>query len=280
VRIDGGPFQAGVPAGVSASFTVSATAHDVALSLAAPDGWTVTPDGPLKRPRVRPGETFTARWTVTPSRTVQPYPLLRADAAFTQGGTPRAVADARAVRVSPPTPAGEVYVSDLPLVRSTNGWGPVEPDTSNGEDVAGDGRPLTVGGTRYAKGLGTHAPSSVRVWLGGNCTAFSAVVGVDDEVGDAGSVSFAVVGDASAKAHTGVLTGTAAGQRLTVDVTGVRWLDLDVTDGGDNGYSDHADWADARLSCSPDPGLAQRPRAVPDRLMRLSASGATREDRS
>jgi beta-galactosidase len=209
---------------------------------------------------------------------VQSYPLLHARATFTRDGAPRAVADTRAVQVSPPTPAGEVYVSDLPLVRSTNGWGPVEPDTSNGEDAARDGRPLSVGGTGYAKGLGTHAPSSVRVWLGGNCTAFSAVVGVDDEVGDAGSVTFAVAGDAGAKAHTGVLTGTAAGQRLTVDVTGVRWLDLDVTDGADNGYSDHADWADARLSCSPDPASAPRPCAVPDRLMTLSGSSATRRD--
>jgi beta-galactosidase len=126
----------------------------------------------------------------------------------------------------------------------------VEKDKSNGEGGAGDGQRLTVAGTGYDKGLGVHPFSSVRVWLGGKCTSFSAVVGVDDEVGDSGSVVFSVVGDDKSLAKTGTLTGASPGEKLTVDVTGVRWLDLEVTDSGDNAWSDHADWADARITCA------------------------------
>jgi hypothetical protein len=34
-----------------------------------------------------------------------------------------------------------------------------------------------------------------------------------------------------------------------VDVTGARMLTLRVTDGGDGKNFDHADWADARVTC-------------------------------
>jgi NPCBM/NEW2 domain len=73
-------------------------------------------------------------------------------------------------------------VSDLSFVSSSNGWGPVERDTSNGEQAAGDGHPITIRGTVYAKGLGVHADSDVAFFLGGNCSRFTATVGIDDEV--------------------------------------------------------------------------------------------------
>jgi beta-galactosidase len=74
-------------------------------------------------------------------------------------------------------------------------------------------------------------------------------VGVDDETGSAGSVTFEVWGDGTRLAQTGVLTGAAPAQRLDVDVTGVQRLELRVTDGGNGNGNDHADWAAARLAC-------------------------------
>jgi hypothetical protein len=91
------------------------------------------------------------------------------------------------VPTSPPT--GDNWVSDLPFT-ATNGWGPVERDMSNGEALAGDGHPITIGGTQYAKGLGVHPAGDVTLNLAGNCARFTAAVGVDDEVGAAGSVRF------------------------------------------------------------------------------------------
>ena len=44
------------------------------------------------------------------------------------------------------------YLSDLPFSQVANGWGPVEKDTSNAEDVAGDGRPITPQRRRVRQG--------------------------------------------------------------------------------------------------------------------------------
>jgi hypothetical protein len=95
-----------------------------------------------------------------------------------------------------------------------------------------------------------HAPGDVSLDLGGNCSRLTATVGVDDEVGDAGSVTFAVQGDGRTLAATGTLTGASAPVELSADLTGVRRLDLVTGDGGDGNGSDHADWAGPTLVCA------------------------------
>jgi hypothetical protein len=154
-------------------------------------------------------------------------------------------------RPLPPAPTGENWVSDLEFLDSTNGWGPVERDHSNGEDGAGDGGPITLDGVTYAKGLGAHAPSSVSVRLGGNCTTFTSKLGIDDEMEDRGKVTFKILTDGVAKYTSDQLTGTSPTATTTVDVTGAQTLTLQVTDGGDGNTSDHADWANANLTCTP-----------------------------
>ncbi|MGW0520286.1 NPCBM/NEW2 domain-containing protein [Crossiella sp. NPDC003009] len=78
-------------------------------------------------------------------------------------------------------PKGAHSVSGLPFASEVNSWGPVERDRSNGEQAATDGRPISIGGVRYQTGLGVHAASSVRIYLGAACSVFSAQAGVDDE---------------------------------------------------------------------------------------------------
>ena len=55
---------------------------------------------------------------------------------------------------SSPHPAPRATCSDLAYTVTANGWGPVEKDKSNGEQAAGDGKPMTLNGTVYAKGSG------------------------------------------------------------------------------------------------------------------------------
>ena len=141
------------------------------------------------------------------------------------------------------------YLSDLAYSAVANGWGPVEKDTSNGEQAAGDGLPITLNGVVYAKGLGTHAASDVRYTLAGTCSLFTATVGVDDEVGANGSVVFQVFTDGTKVYDSGVLTGSSPSAAVSLDVTGKTALQLVVTNGGDNIDFDHADWADASLTC-------------------------------
>jgi alpha-galactosidase len=150
----------------------------------------------------------------------------------------------------PPPAAGNPYVSDLPWLTVTNGWGPVEIDRSNGERPAGDGKPITIEGVVYAKGLGVHAPSTVTYYFGGKCSTLTAFVGVDDEEVADGTVTFEVWADGGKVAETGVMTNAMPAAPLTADVSGAKLVRLIVTDGGDNVNSDHADWADLKITCA------------------------------
>ncbi|MEE6272303.1 NPCBM/NEW2 domain-containing protein [Georgenia sp. MJ206] len=147
-----------------------------------------------------------------------------------------------------PPPTENVHVSDLEWVSERNGLGPVERDTAVGGLAAGDGGVLTLDGVTYAKGLGAHADSAVRVYLGGQCSAFRSTVGIDDSQGAGGSVAFAVMADGETLLTTPVLTGASAGYLVDVDVTGADYLDL-VVDAVDDEVGDHADWARARVVC-------------------------------
>src|SRR5215210_5422842 len=153
-------------------------------------------------------------------------------------------------------PGGTTHLSDLQWASATNGWGPVERDMSNGESAARDGKTITLNGATYAKGLGVHATSDVRYNLGGGYGAFTAKVGVDDEVGANGSVTFEVYTDGTKVYDSGLMSGSTATKDVVLDVTGKSELRLVVTNGGDDFGYDHADWADARLSCSDGGGPA------------------------
>lgn len=160
--------------------------------------------------------------------------------------------DARALRVTgvePPLPSGRVYLSDLRFTYATNGYGPVELDTTNGEDEAFDGSPIRLRGAAYDKGLGVHAPSLLRYRLGQACSRFVADVGIDDDQAGRGSVQFEVWADGERLFQSGRLTGESPLHEVSVDVTDRRELRLFVGTGGDNDGLDHAVWAGARLEC-------------------------------
>ncbi len=140
------------------------------------------------------------------------------------------------------------YLSDLAYTVTANGFGPAEKDRSNGEAAAGDGRPLTLASIVYPKGIGAHAASDIGYPLAGACNTFTVKVGLDDEVGANGSLSFQIWGDTTKLADSGIMTGASSTQTLTVDLTGRSQLRLVVDPNGVT-YYDHADWADAQLTC-------------------------------
>ncbi|PYE55759.1 NPCBM/NEW2 domain-containing protein [Deinococcus yavapaiensis] len=142
---------------------------------------------------------------------------------------------------------GNSDLSAEPFVTATNGWGPVERDKSNGEWAAGDGRVLTIGGQTFAKGIGTHAGSTVTFNLGAKCTTFTGGVGIDDEVGSLGSAVFQIYGNGVKLYDSGVVRGTDLVKTFSVNVSGVNELKLVVTDAGDGVNYDHADWVNTVL---------------------------------
>lgn len=224
---------------------------DVGLALTVPDGWTATPAGPTGFASVPSGGPVSTQWTVSPpaDTPVADYDLVATASYRAHHAGARTVTGSLAVQTVPPPPTEDAWASDLGWMSADNGWGPVERDQSNGEIGAGDGRPLTVGGQVYPKGLGAHAPSRVTYFLAGNCTRFTAEVGVDDSQDTRGSVRFQVLADGRVVAETPVLRNDAAPHAVDADLTGAREVTLVALDGGDGIGNDHADWAAARFRC-------------------------------
>jgi hypothetical protein len=174
-------------------------------------------------------------------------------------GQPRAQAggiDIGAFEVAAPRPSPTpsiaepvTYAGDLTWLSEENGWGPPEVDRSNGERKPDDGNALRIGAATFEHGIGAHAPSKIVIQLGAQCSVFLADVGLDEEVGDRGSIIFEVWGDGEKLATSGLVRGPQTSVPIAADVTGVTKMNLVVTDGGDGNAYDHADWGNARLGC-------------------------------
>ncbi|WP_019063640.1 beta-galactosidase [Streptomyces prunicolor] len=227
------------------------SASGLTASLSAPDGWSVSASSPTSVKRLEPGASATFTWQVEPpTGTLSSASALTATVHYRQNGRQLVGDDERIVGGIPPAPpAGKSDVSALPFLSSTNGWGPVERDTSVGEQAAGDGRPITIAGAGYAKGLGTNSVSDVELYLAGQCSRLTADVGVDDETGDAGTVTFSVVADGKTLVTTPTIRGGQAAVPIDVDVSGAQVIDLKVGDAGDGNGNDHGDWGMPTLTC-------------------------------
>ena len=234
--------------GPGEEFTASVTvtndgvraAQDVRVTLTGPDGWQIEPAGPTTEPALPPGRSATADFSVlvTANAPNGVFPLT-ADVRHREGG----LTGYGAVTVAT-APTGTPWLSDLGPVSEQVGWG------SLGIDRSVDGNPLTIAGTTYERGIAPHAPSEVKYYLGGNCTRFTSLAGVDDETGGRGAVTFTVAGDGRTLAETGVVGGGQAAVAVDADVTGVTELVLRTGAGPDNDKNyDHSEWAGAKVTC-------------------------------
>ncbi|KOV89636.1 alpha-galactosidase [Streptomyces sp. NRRL B-3648] len=252
--LDGSPLlEAAAPATLTSTVTDlgRTPAQQVSVVLTGPAGWTVRAASATTAAALPTGGTLRTDWRVTaPAGTpAGSYGLTLRTRYRSPSGTAVTGEVPLTASVVVPPPGGTSYLGDLPWLSATSGWGPVERDRSNGENAAGDGHPLTVGGTVYAKGLGVHALSDIAFYTGKACEKVTADVGVDDEKDTKGTVAFEIWADGTKAASTGVLTNAMPARPLTADVTGAQVVRLVVTDGGDGIDSDHADWANARLVC-------------------------------
>ncbi len=133
------------------------------------------------------------------------------------------------------------WLSDLDLKQMTTGWGTVR------KDKAISGKPMSIAGKKFERGVGTHSASKLRVDLKGQAAAFTAMVGVDDVGETIGTVEFIVEGDGKILWRSGVLRGGQTAVPVNVKLAGVKIMTLQVTNGNDGGSHDHADWADAKI---------------------------------
>ena len=154
-----------------------------------------------------------------------------------------------------PIKAGDNYLSDLNWVSARNSLGPVELDKSNGTARPNDGPPIVLNGTTYAKGLGVHSNAQIVYDLAGQCSSFSASVGINDfrtagvAIGSRGSMVFRVLVDGVKKYDSGILRGDTPTANINLTITGAKQLRLVTTGGRDGGRFDHGVWADAKVNC-------------------------------
>ncbi|MFJ1754716.1 NPCBM/NEW2 domain-containing protein [Kitasatospora sp. NPDC088134] len=224
------------PTGLTAA-TVGTSTADLSWSAATDNvgvtGYTVYRDG--VQVATTTGTTYSATG-LTPG-TSYAYTVKAVDAAGNLSGA------SNTATVTTGAAGAATDLSDVPWATARSDFGSVQRDRSV------DGHPLTLNGTVYPKGIGTHANGSISYNLNGGYSRFRSDVGVDDEITANGSVVFEVWGDGvRLYQSSGVLTPSSATQSVDISVAGVKTLELRVTDGGNGINSDHADWAGAQLS--------------------------------
>src|SRR5665213_2470643 len=135
--------------------------------------------------------------------------------------------------------AQTVWLDQLDLSAATQGWGIPKKNRSV------DGNIMTIAGKTFERGFGTHAESSLFVQLDGKANSFTAQVGIDDEVKQyQPAVEFIVFGDGAKIWSSGVMHANDTARPCNVKLSGVKKLELRVTE---IGHNNHADWADACL---------------------------------
>ncbi|MCJ8014038.1 NPCBM/NEW2 domain-containing protein [Paenibacillus sp. KQZ6P-2] len=248
--------EAGQTSKVSMTFTNNGriAIEKIAIQLQIPDGWTAAPGTPTSFHNLPPEKSITMTWDMTVPGDANPAVYdIHANADFHYGNNKGQKQAANQIRVFTAPPSTDTYLSDISWLESTNGWGPVEKDMSNGESGSGDGKVITIDGTTYEKGLGVHAESAISYYIGGKLSEFKADVGMDDEAGDHGSVVFQVWADGNKIYDSGILYGSSPLQHVDVDLTGAKMLKLVVTNSGDGNAYDHADWAGAKIIYNTNP---------------------------
>ncbi len=114
-------------------------------------------------------------------------------------------------------------------------------------DKSVGGLQLSIGGIKFPHGLGVHSRCALTYNLGKQFRRLTGAIGIDDEVGKLGDVVFRVVADGREIFNSGNVKGGQPPRRISLDVTGVQTLLLEVDFGADMDVGDHADWANLRL---------------------------------
>lgn len=152
----------------------------------------------------------------------------------------------------PDAPLGQEYIrlSSLEIEKTKCGWENHTPK----KDKSIDGNKITVGGKVYESGVGTHGPSQIIIKLNGSVTDFYTVLGVDDEVKEAGNFDYHVYVKAEGGATEDVAKGTInrfSNQSVDIhadNLSGWKYLYLETSNGTDGTNTcDHVDWANAYL---------------------------------
>jgi NPCBM/NEW2 domain-containing protein len=105
---------------------------------------------------------------------------------------------------------------------------------------------MRLEGKEYQKGISLTSRTEMTYKLPARSRRFQALAGIDDGVGDLGSVDLVIKGDGR-QLYSGKLTGKGPAAALDLDLSGVRRLTILVDFGDDLDVADHLDLCEARI---------------------------------
>lgn len=216
---------------------------NVSLGLTGPSGWDT--GSPVTTGSMGTGLQLNGSWQVTvPPGTAAGTYTLTGIAAYTWGGTHNASSSAASsIQVVVP-PTGTPYLDQLSWLFAQNGYGPI------GINKNYYGGPLTIHGVVYPNGLWVNSVATLYYYLGGNCTQFTASLGLDDSDKGTGAVDYQFSTDGTQVYDSGVVTNSTPTVQATVNVTGAQVLELHVAEGNGTINYGNADFGSPQLTCN------------------------------
>lgn len=118
---------------------------------------------------------------------------------------------------------------------------------------------LSVGGTRYADGVTVHGSSSVTIDLNRPCSAYQALVGIDDLAMGFGAARFSVRADGATLWSSPWLKGGDPAVPVQVPLAGRKTVTLVAEPRSATDGLALADWAESRFTCEGAPDEAGPP---------------------
>ncbi|MGY0068313.1 sigma-70 family RNA polymerase sigma factor [Streptomyces sp. QTS137] len=269
------PVKAGLAAGVVAVATAAAIALVLSGDEKPPEEPKAAP--PASAPVVREEPPSARKKTPEPASPLPapaPAPPLPAPAApAAPASAPKsAQAPAPAPKPAPPpesTPPPKPTPTPTPAPPSSPPPSPsptVHQWSEPAHDISGDGdapemrigassrvwqRPaLSIAHRSHSRGVTAHGGSSVTIDLNRPCSAYDAMVGVDDLTMKPGKVAFSVHADGVPLWNSGRIEGGAPAIPVHVDLTGRKTVRLVVEPHGHFDSLALADWARSRFTCA------------------------------
>jgi alpha-galactosidase len=142
-------------------------------------------------------------------------------------------------------PAGAIWLDSLDLTKMVQRRGTPRAGKS-GSGRGNNPPPLMLGGVRYEHGIGTLSINELIVDLKGEATRFQSMIGIDDAAATGqGSVVYEIWVDNKRAYISPLMKAGGAPQHVSVDLTGARFMELFIDDGGDVSTGDYANWAGA-----------------------------------
>ncbi|MFF0384992.1 sigma-70 family RNA polymerase sigma factor [Streptomyces sp. NPDC004286] len=196
---------------------------------------------PEPKPTPKPTPTPTPKPTPKPRPTPTPTPTPTPP-------NPKPTPTPTPTPTPPPPPPRSYELSELSYDLTGDGS---EPEVRLGESSwVWQRYGMSIGGERYSPGVTVRGDSSVTVDLNRECTAYDAVVGVDDMTLGLGKVAFAVYADGVRLWRSGTVSGGDPAVPVHVNLAGRKTVRLVVEPRGTHfDQAALADWATSRFSC-------------------------------